>query len=121
MRVDEKILHMLGTHVTGDFGPWTFYTSRRSGVVWYPRAPALQPPTPLQTYWRNQFRIAGNIWRGIGAEARADWMAAEKLANLSITGYNLFTYYILTGDAAAIETIERQTGLQLIPFDRLIA
>lgn len=121
MRVDEKILHMLGTHVTGDFGPWTFYTSRRSGVVWYPRSPALQPPTPLQIHWRNKFRLAGFIWRGLQPEQRANWMAAEKLANLSITGYNLFTYFITTEDAAPIQTIERQTGLKLIPFDALIS
>ncbi len=121
MRVDEKILHMLGTHVTGDFGPWTFYTSRRSGVVWYPRAPALKPPTPLQIHWRNQFRLAGSIWRGLQPEQREAWSAAEKLANLSITGYNLFTYFIVTGDATTIETVEHQTGLKLIPFDVLLS
>ncbi len=120
MRVDEKILRMLGTHVTGDFGPYTFYTSRRSGVVWYPRAPALQPPTPLQIHWRNKFRLAGFLWRGLEPSQRADWLSADRKANLSITGYNLFTYYVLSGDDASIHTIERQTGLNLIPFDILI-
>lgn len=121
MRVDEKILHMLGTHVTGDFGPWTFYTGRRSGVVWYPRAPALQPPTPLQIHWRNKFRLTARIWWALQPEQREAWMAAEKLANLSITGYNLFTYFITTGDEEAIKTIQRQAGVRLIPLDVLIA
>ena len=111
---------MLGTHVTGDFGPYTFYTSRRSGVVWYPRSPALKPPTPLQLHWRNQFRLAGTIWREFTHDQREQWHRAEHLAHLSITGYNLFTYFILTNDVAAIRTIEHQTGLKLIPFDRMI-
>lgn len=116
MKVDEKILHMLGTHVTGDFGPWTFYTSRRSGVVWYPSAPALEPPTPLQQHWRDKFRLAGTIWRNLTDYQREQWHRAEHLAHLSITGYNLFTYYVVTQDATIIRTIERQTGLDLIPF-----
>ncbi len=120
MRVDEKILRMLGTHVTGDFGPWTFYTSRRSGVVFFPRAPALQPATPLQIHWRNKFRLAGTIWQELTEEQRQQWHLAEHRANLSITGYNLFTYFILTDDVPAILTIERQTGLNLIPFDDMV-
>lgn len=119
MKVDEKILHMLGTHVTGDFGPWTFYTSRRSGVVFFPRAPALQPPTPLQTHWRNQFRLAGYVWRRLSPESRANWLAAAHKAHLSIGGYNLFTYFILTNDTATIETVERHSGLDLIPFEEM--
>lgn len=119
MKIDLKILHMLGTHVTGDLGPYTFYTSRRSGVVFYPRSPALQPPTPLQLHYRNTFRIAGYVWRNLQPYLRTNWLRAASLANLSITGYNLFTYYIVTQDTPAIETVQRQSGLQLIPFEML--
>lgn len=116
MKVDEKILHMLGTHVTGDFGPYTFYTSRRSGVVWFPRSPALKPATPLQLHWRNKFRLAAEIWRRLPTAERNNWLAAAKRANLAITNYNLFTYYVLTEDDDTIHTVERHAHLKLIPF-----
>lgn len=120
MRVDDKLLHMLGTHVTGDFGPWTFYTSRRSGVVWFPRSPALQPATPLQLHQRNKFRLAGYLWARLPPDLKANWLIAAKRANLAITNYNLFTYYITTEDETTIRTIERLSALTLLPFDRMI-
>jgi len=41
-------------------------------------------------------------------------MRAGRLARLSITGYNLFIYYQTTKDVAAIQTIERLTGISLL-------
>lgn len=120
MKLDQTILHFLGWNASGDLGPWTFYTSKRKGLVWFLRSPPLSPPSPLQTHQRNKFRITAYIWRSLSPQQRARWNEAQYRANLSVTGYNLFTYYITTGDAPAVETIERQTGLKLIPLERMI-
>lgn len=120
MKLDQTILRFLGYNATGDLGPYTFYTSKRKGIVWFVKAPPLEPPTPLQIHQRNKFRLTGYLWRALVAEQREAWRLAQSRASLSITGYNLFTYYVTTGDASAIETIERQTGIDLLPLERLI-
>lgn len=118
MKLDQRLLRFLGFNVTGDLGPWTFYTSKRAGIVWFVKAPPLEPPSPLQVHQRNKFRLVGYLWRALSPEQRQAWLAAQAKAGLGITGYNLFTYYVTTGDAPAIQTIERQTGLELIPLER---
>jgi len=118
MKLDQTLLKFLGFNATGDLGPWTFYTSKRAGLVWFIKAPPLEPPSPLQVHQRNKFRLTGYLWRALSPEQQADWSLAQARANLAITGYNLFTYYVTTGDAPAIVTVERQTGLDLIPLQR---
>jgi len=61
------------------------------------------------------FRYAAMAWRGLTPELRARWQLAATRAHLKITGYNLWTYYQVTQDLAPIHTIERLSGLQLIP------
>ncbi len=120
MKLDLPILRLLGFNGTGDLGPYTFYTSKRKGLVWFVKSPPLAPPSPLQIHQRNKFRLAGYLWRSLGPGQRQAWTDTQDRASLAITGFNLFVYYVTTGDAAAIHTIERQTGLNLIPFERLI-
>lgn len=111
---DWPILNLLGLRPTGDLGPLTGYTSKRGKPVWFLKAPPKEPPTDVQRHCRNRFRLAAFAWTQLDDQARADWTSAQDLAHLNITGYNLFIYWQLTKDAAAIRTIEHQTGLHLI-------
>jgi len=116
VRRAEDLVKFWGWNTQGDFGPWTFFTDKRRGLVWFLKAPPLEPPSQWQSSIRNKIRITGYTWRAIGPKAKADWQRAAKRAHLKITGYNLFTYYITTGDAAAIATIQRLAKIQLIPL-----
>ena len=59
MLKDTSILRYLGFNTQGDLGPWTFYTSKRKGLVFFAKAPPLEPPSLMQNHKRNKFRLAG--------------------------------------------------------------
>jgi len=63
---------------------------------------------------RNRWKAAAYAWQNLDAGVRANWLAAQDAGRLRITGYNLWMYYYLTNDRAAIQTIEHQTGLDLL-------
>jgi hypothetical protein len=105
----------LGWNPTGDFGPWTFYTAHDRRPVFYDRAPPTKPPTWKQRRRITLFRLAAKAWRNLTPELRARWELAAKRAHLRITGYNLWTYVQTTGNRAPVRTVERLSGLQLIP------
>ena len=111
----STILNFLGFHPSGDLGPLTMYTSRRNKMVAYLKSPPKEPPTYYQIRQRNRFRLAGAAWTALPPATRQEWNTAANRTGAAITGYNLFTYYQLTHDRAAILTIEHQTGTQLIP------
>lgn len=113
-RTDNKILAMLGFSATGDLGPWTLYTSERHQIVFYPRVPALNPPSVLQLIMRSRFTLAAQTWQMLTAQQRADWEKATRKLSMKITGYNLWVYWSTTSDKATLHTIERQAGLDLI-------
>ena len=58
---------------------------------------------------------AGNGGRAGGASATSP-AGAARAAGLSITGYNLFVWYQYSQDLATIQTIEHQTGINLLPL-----
>lgn len=118
MRRNEDILRFLGFNTQGDLGPWTFYTSKRKGLVFFQKAPPLEPPSRKQIHQRNKFRLTAMIWRGLAQQQRDDWNQAALTARLQITGYNLFTYYVTRNDVAAITTVEQQANIQLLPLQR---
>jgi len=112
----ESLVRFWGWNTQGDFGPWTFYTDKRKGLVFYLKAPPLEPPSIWQTTTRNKFRLVALSWAAIPKAARENWQRAADRAHLTITGYNLFTYWSLTADDAAIHTVERLSNLTLIPL-----
>jgi len=116
MLADTQLLRFLGFNSQGDLGPWTFYTGARNQLVYFVKAPPLEPPSELQQTRRNAFRLNAYVWRAIGPEKRADWESAAKKARLVIHGFNLFTYWNLTQDNRAIQTVERLSGIKLIPL-----
>lgn len=117
MKTDSPIYRYLGFHATGDLGPYTFYTSRRRGLVWFVKSPPLEPPSPLQSHHRNRFKVCGYLWRAMSQAHRDRWRSAQARAHLSITGHNLFYYYISTMDRDAITTVERIAHLKLLPLE----
>ena len=110
---DNKILALIGFNCTGDMGPYTFYRSSKGQLVFFPRAPALNPPTMTQRVIRQRFVTAGALWRGLTDANQADWLRATVLAKLRITGYNLWLYWCMTSDRGAIAYVERVSGLTL--------
>lgn len=107
---DRRIWSLLGLRPTGDLGPLTFYTTQKRRVVAFPRAPPLSPPSPRQTFQRNKFRACAWAWSFLTPQRRQDWLQLAKTNRLRITGYNLFVYYQLTGDNAAIRTLKPYWG-----------
>ncbi len=105
----------MGFGQTGDLGPFTIYTTRRRRCVWFIKAPPLKPPSALQVYQRNRFRMAAKAWRKLTIVNRRAWRAAAATASLGVTGYNLFIFWQLRRDRAAIATIERRSNVTLIP------
>jgi hypothetical protein len=83
-------------------------------MVFYLRAPPLEPPSEWQTYQRNKFRLIGYLWRTLTPSQRGLWEQASKLANLRITGYNLYVYFQLSQDPESIATVSRISGIDLL-------
>ena len=114
MTPEDIMLSFLGFGATGDLGPLTGYTNKRGKLVWFLKAPPTCPPRPWQISQRNTFRLIAMAWNGLSSAARKQWHLAEVRGHLNITGYNLFTWWSITGDDAIIHTIEHQTGTNLI-------
>lgn len=109
------LFNYLGFNKQGDLSGLTCYTSRRNQVVWFPKSPPLRPPSTEQIQQRNRFRLVAQLWRAQSQVARSNWRRAAKAAALRITGYNFFTYWQLSSDTSAVQTVERQTGINLLP------
>lgn len=117
--LDPSLFDFLGWNTQGDLGGWTFYTTRRGDLVFFPQAPPLNPPTPDQIWQRNKFKLVAKVWNALLATTREAWNTAAVSANLRIHGYNLFSYYQLTKDRPAIRTVERNTHIQLLDPENL--
>lgn len=110
----RKMLDLLSMSTQGDLGALTMYTSQRGKLVIFPRAPPLNPPSLEQARQRQQFNATAIAWWSLTNEQRTAWKTAAIRAHLRITGYNLWTYWRLTGDKPTIETIERQAAISLL-------
>lgn len=55
------------------------------------------------------------VWRQMPPADRQRWLDLARIANLRMTGYALFTWFQRTADAPTIRTLERQTGIQVLP------
>jgi len=115
MKVPPKSRKWVGFNATGDLGPFTIYTSRRAGTVWFIKAPPLEPPSYFQTRCRNRFRQAAKAWQFQTQEQRDAWNTACRRLNLIVNGYTLWIFWQLRRNRPAIRTIERQSGIKLLP------
>jgi hypothetical protein len=111
----QTIFRFWGWNTQGDFGPYTFYTKTNNALTFYLRAPPHKPANERQRRQRQLLTDAAHAWTAATPETRATWELATKRAYLRINGCNLWIFHQLTHDDAAIRTIERQTGLTLLP------
>ena len=115
MKLSElQFTKVWGWNPTGDFGPFTFYTShKRKAVVAFLKAPPDKPPSWKQQLCRTAFQNLGSLWKALGADRREAWSLAADRANLRISGFNLWTYSQITGDWTAAQTVQRQSHVDL--------
>ena len=112
--LSPNLLPMMGFNPSGDLGPFTIFRTQRLGIVWFPRAPPDKPASYLQRRQRNAWRFAAATWSALELTDRQAWSQAARLANLTISGYNLFIHYQLTQNITTIRTIERHSGVALL-------
>lgn len=115
MHIPHGILKLIGLNPTGDLAGLTCYTSRRAGTVWFLKSPPLTPPSEWQRRQRNRFRLAAQAWKDLDHETRKQWALACRRAHLIVSGYNLFLWWNLRRKREQLRTIERQSGITLVP------
>jgi len=104
---------VIAATVSGDFGPVTVYTDRNQQKVVFPRSPPDKPPSTLQTVQRSRFRSAVAAYMALTAADKYDWEQITLKSSCCLTGQNLFIKIALTRQYQALETLRRQTGIQV--------
>jgi len=105
-----------GFSITGDFGPYTWYTRANGAKVAFPRNYLDgKEATPARVAQRDKWRAAATDWNRLTSAERARWANAVRKLSLPITGYNLWVYWHVQKDDATVHTIENQSGFQLLP------
>lgn len=104
-----------GFRATGDVGPFTVYTTKRNRCVWFRKTVPSKPASPLQRRQRSRFEMAAQAWERLGSPNRLLWRNAARRAGLFVNGPALWTWWQLSGDLSIIRTIERQSGITLLP------
>lgn len=111
--IPPTLFQMIGYLTNGDIGPWTFYTSTRGRLVFFPKTYPKDPATYHQTLYRNKWRHAGLRWQLLDQTTKDLWELAAKRNHLTVSGFNLFIFYILGNHTKYIETIERISNVDL--------
>jgi len=107
------IYRFLGFNTQGDVGGMTLYTAKDKGLVIFASTSPKVPASRRQTHQRNRLRLVALAWHALPAGERATWAAAADKANLRISGFNLFTYTILTHDRGPARTVAANTHTTL--------
>ncbi|HDZ22775.1 hypothetical protein LCGC14_1469940 [marine sediment metagenome] len=110
-----KYLNFLGIGIQGDLDGITCYRSSRGALIWFPRAPPEKPPSELQIWQRERWRAILDDWNALPASTRSDWMLITERASLYIHGLNLYLWWRCSQDDTVIETLQRQTGITVLP------
>ena len=113
-RTSKTLWNWLALNLQGDLADYTCYRQVQGDIVFFPKHPPEVPRTLQQAWRRELFRLAARSWQRMTQPERAKWETASRRAHLQITGYNLWTYWYVTEDRAAIETVERQSGVTLL-------
>lgn len=111
--INPKLFNFFGWNPTGDFGPWTMYTAENKKPVMFIKAPPTKPPTYRQEYQHEQWVATARAWRRMAKETRNLWELATKRASLYLTGYNLFVWWRNTHDTLTLQSIIRQSGVEI--------
>ena len=111
----RSFIPYLGIIQTGDLGPYTFYTAKDRGVVFFPRSPPRKPWSTLQLNQRARWTIAARQWSSLPLASRHLWQLAATRAHLRIAGFHLYMHAATTASSFYLRTIERTASVQL-PF-----
>lgn len=98
----------------GDVGTLTTYTSKQEIIVFL-KAWLSDPTSPRQQEHRDRIRCAARMWNLLCPCAKERWERATQSPRLMITGFSLWTMWFLTQRDDLIRTIERQSGVPLLP------
>jgi len=109
------LFNVFGFVLWGDFADLTMYRSKRGKVVWFMKTWPHKAASEKQLTWRALWSTASAAWRVLPYSTRQQWMLAARRASLCLHGYDLWMHWNLTGDDAAIATLEHQTNTQLLP------
>jgi len=108
------VMNILGLVAWGDIGELTVYVSKRGKVVWLQKTWPEKPTSPLQLERRQAWSTAAAEWMELTKDQKRQWDLATRRASLCLHGFNLWMHYKITGDEAAIQTLERQTHTTLL-------
>jgi len=111
---DPHLLNYIGWIAWGDIGEMTCYVSKRGKTVWLKKTYPDKPASPLQLERRAAWSAAAAAWNALTPTQRHQWNLAASRASLCAHGYDLWVHWRITGDQAAIETLERQTHTSLL-------
>jgi len=109
------LFNFLGLVAWGDIGELTVYKSKRKKVVWLKKTYPDKPASPAQLDRRAYWSAATAAWRALTQTQRTQWNLAARRASLCAHGFNLWMFWQINGDLAAIRTLERQTHCALLP------
>lgn len=110
-----SLLNFFGLQVQGDIGPITCYRSARQPLIWFLKAPPKKPLSALQAAQIAKWVNIIDDWKALTPTQRANWLAIAAKASLSIQGFNLYIWWRSAEDDTIIETLERQTGIDVLP------
>jgi len=108
------LLQFAALKIQGDVGPISCYTNRLR-KVFFPKIWLSDPESLKQKNHRNRVKLAARLWKLLCPCMRERWELATLELKLHLNGYNLWTFWTMTGDADKIRTIERQSGRTLLP------
>jgi len=109
----KNLFTLFGLHIGGDFGPFTFYKSKRRRLVFFKKAPPDKPPSEKQIAQRNRFRLVAAAWSTLTPYQRAQWTIAARRASLCMTGYDLFVHFKLKPDPHKLNHLQSITDTVL--------
>lgn len=113
-KINLSLLALAGFKIQGDFGPITTYTNTKN-KVFFPKIWLSDPTSELQKQHRDRIRSAARLWKLLCPCMRWRWEQATLRLRLHLNGYNLWTFWVMTGDSPKIHTIERNSQLTLLP------
>jgi len=113
MLAPNDLLPWLGWHITGDFGPYTAYTSPTQGIVLFLKASLKDAASPAQVAHRNRWRTALANWHATTPDERRRWMTLAKRCQIPFHGLALWIHFSFSQDADALKTLRRQSHVDV--------
>jgi len=106
-------VNWLGMNLNGDIGPLTIFRAKRGRHVAFEKSIIEVPATRAQLVQRKFFTRAAVSWANLSIEEKNLIKQAAIIADLRITGYNLWLSVLATQDLSIWKTIEAQAGFAL--------